>query len=86
MHPKKHLAGKKLKTSLGIAKRMVKEVNAYEKEVEQNEAGPKMRDGETYDIKQKRFDYMMVPDSKSRLETALGDLEAAIADAEELRT
>ena len=68
---------------------MVKEVNAYEKEVEQNEARvQKMRDEgkDPYDIRKQeevlQESYMMVPDSKSRLETALGDLEAAIADAE----
>ena len=87
--PQEASGGKKLKTSLGIAKRMVKEVNAYEKEVEQNEARiQKMRDEgkDPYDIRKQeevlQESYMMVPDSKSRLETALGDLEAALADAD----
>ena len=87
--PQEASGGKKLKTVLGIAKRMVKEVNAYEKEVEQNEARiQKMRDEgkDPYDIRKQeevlQESYMMVPDSKSRLETAIADLEGAIAGAE----
>ena len=87
--PQEATGGKKLKNVLGIAKRMVKEVNAYEKEVEENEARiQKMRDDgkDPYDIRKQeevlQESYMMVPDSKARMENAVGDLEGAIADCE----
>ena len=87
--PADKVGGAKLKNILGIAKRMVKEVTAYEKEVEQNELKvQKMRDDgkDPYDIRKQeevlQESYMMVPDSKARLESAIGDLEGAIADCE----
>ena len=75
----------KLKTQLGIAKRMVKEVNSYEKEVATNEARvQKMRDDgkDPYDIRKQeevlQESYMMVPDSKARLESAFEELRATV--------
>ena len=62
---------------------------AYEKEVEQNEAKvQKMRDEgkDQYDIRKQeevlQESYMMVPDSKARLENAIADLDAAVGDCE----
>ena len=87
--PAEKTGNAKLKQLFGIAKRMSKEVSAYEKEVEQNEAKvQKMRDEgkDPYDIRKQeevlQESYMMVPDSKARLENAMADLEAAIADCE----
>lgn len=84
MPPKKHVvesAEKKVKVQVGVCKRMRKEVAAYEKEVITNEARvQKMRDDgkDPYDIRKQeevlQESYMMVPDSKSRLERALTEL------------
>lgn len=83
-------AGKKLKTQLGICKRMVKEVQSYEKEVITNEARvQKMRDEgkDPYDIRKQeevlQESYMMIPDSKARLEATLSDLEACLEECKE---
>lgn len=83
-------AGKKLKTQLGICKRMVKEVQSYEKEVVTNEARvQKMRDEgkDPYDIRKQeevlQESYMMIPDSKARLEATLADLEACLDECKE---
>jgi tubulin-specific chaperone A len=76
---------KKLQVQISVVKRMQKEVASYEKEVVQNEAKiAKMReDGrDEYDIKKQeevlQESYMMIPDSKSRLESAIEALEACI--------
>lgn len=81
---------KKLQTQLGICKRMVKEVQSYEKEVLVNEARvQKMRDEgkDPYDIRKQeevlQESYMMIPDSKARLETTLADLEACIDECKD---
>eukprot|EP01036_Dinobryon_divergens_P024672 gene24672-33143_t len=76
---------KKLSIQVGICKRMVKEVSSYEKEVIQNEAKvQKMRDDnkDEYDIRKQeevlQESYMMIPDSKSRLEQTIEDLSALL--------
>ena len=63
---------------MGIIKRMVKEVSGYEKEAVENEARiQKMKDDgkDEYDIKKQeevlQESYMMIPDSKNRLEAAV---------------
>ena len=69
---------KKLKIQVGIVKRMLKEVSNYEKEAKVNEARvQKMKDDgkDEYDIKKQQEvlqeSYMMIPDSKNRLESAV---------------
>jgi tubulin-specific chaperone A len=82
MPPKKEQSpAQKLKVQVGVCKRMQKEVTSYEKEVVTNEARiQKMKDDgrDEYDIRKQeevlQESYMMVPDSKSRLEKALGEL------------
>ena len=63
---------------MGIIKRMLKEVSGYEKEAVENEARiQKMKDDgkDEYDIKKQEEvlgeSYMMIPDSKNRLEAAV---------------
>ncbi len=80
----------KLKTQLAIAKRMLKEVQAYETEVLTNEARiQKMRDDgkDPYDIRKQeevlQESYMMVPDSKARLESAIEELQANLTSCAE---
>lgn len=75
----------RLKTLLGIAKRMVKEVDAYEKEVVTNtDKVQKMRDEDKDEYDIRKFEevlqesLMMIPDSKGRLETALGNLSSCV--------
>ena len=72
---------KKLKIQIGVCKRLSKEVLSYEKEVITNEAKvQKMKDDgkDPYDIRKQEEvlgeSYMMVPDSKNRLEAALFEL------------
>jgi len=81
---------KKLKTQLGVCRRMVKEVQSYEKEVLTNEARvQKMRDEgkDPYDIRKQeevlQESYMMIPDSKARLESNLVELEACLDECKE---
>jgi len=82
--------GKRLKTQLGVCKRLVKEVQSYEKEVVTNEARvQKMRDEgkDPYDIRKQeevlQESYMMIPDSKARLESSVADLEACLDECKE---
>lgn len=82
-------SSQKMKTQLSITKRMIKEVAAYEKEVVTNEARiQKMRDEDKdpYDIRKQeevlQESYMMVPDSKARLEAAIEELRAAVEACE----
>ena len=72
---------RKLKIQLGVCKRLAKEVLYYEKEAADNEKRiQKMRDDEKdiYDIRKQEEvlgeSYMMIPDSKNRLETAVFEL------------
>eukprot|EP01032_Pedospumella_encystans_P025871 gene25871-29226_t len=74
-------ANKQIKIQLGICKRMIKEVASYEKEVTTNEAKiQKMKDDgkDSYDIRKQeevlQESYMMIPDSKSRLEKVVLEL------------
>eukprot|EP01032_Pedospumella_encystans_P026027 gene26027-29398_t len=74
-------ANKQIKIQLGICKRMIKEVASYEKEVTTNEAKiQKMKDDgkDSYDIRKQeevlQESYMMIPDSKSRLEKVILEL------------
>jgi tubulin-specific chaperone A len=88
--PGEQSAGTKLKTLLGVCKRMVKEVSSYEKEVVTNEARvQKMRDEgkDPYSIRKQeevlQESYMMIPDSKARLENSIQDLEACLNECKE---
>mmetsp|Transcript_24948 Transcript_24948/g.18843 ORF Transcript_24948/g.18843 Transcript_24948/m.18843 type:complete len:125 (+) Transcript_24948:26-400(+) len=82
MPPKKETTpAQKLKVQVNVCKRLQKEVASYEKEVIANEAKvQKMKDDgkDEYDIRKQeevlQESYMMIPDSKSRLETAFGEL------------
>jgi tubulin-specific chaperone A len=76
---------RKLKIQIGVCKRLTKEVLSYEKEVMTNEAKiQKMKDDgkDPYDIKKQEEvlgeSYMMVPDSKNRLDAALFELASLI--------
>ena len=76
---------KKLKVQIGVVKRLKKEVESYEKEVLVNEAKvQKMKDEEkdSYDIKKQeevlQESYMMIPDSKGRLDTAIEGLQSCL--------
>ncbi|KAJ7522688.1 hypothetical protein O6H91_18G022700 [Diphasiastrum complanatum] len=79
-----------LKLKIGICRRTCKEYNAYEKEVEMElEKLTAMKDSgaDPHDIKQQENvlgeSRMMIPDCRKRLEAALYDLQAVIAEAEE---
>ncbi|KAJ4798873.1 Tubulin-specific chaperone A [Rhynchospora pubera] len=78
----------KIKTS--TCKRIVKELNSYEKEVETEAAKTaemKERSADPYDLKQQENvlaeSRMMVPDCRKRLEAALTDLKATLAEIKE---
>ena len=80
----------KLKVQISVCRRMNKEVQAYILEVSTNEARiQKMRDDkkDEYDIRKQeevlQESYMMVPDSKRRLETAISELEKVKNEAAE---
>jgi len=82
--------GKKLKNQLGIVKRMLKEVACYEREVVANEARvQKMRDDgkDPYDIRKQeevlQESYMMIPDSKTRLEATLVELNGCVEECKD---
>ena len=91
MPPKKEQTpAQKLKVQISACKRLQKEVTSYEKEVVTNEARiQKMKDDgrDEYDIRKQeevlQESYMMVPDSKSRLERALGELSELLEDFRE---
>ncbi|XP_050225489.1 tubulin-folding cofactor A [Mercurialis annua] len=78
----------KIKTS--TCKRIVKEWQSYEKEVEREAAKTadmKQKGADPYDLKQQENvlaeSRMMVPDCRKRLEAALDDLRATLAELEE---
>ncbi|KAJ3691565.1 hypothetical protein LUZ61_020729 [Rhynchospora tenuis] len=78
----------KIKTS--TCKRIVKELHSYEKEVETEAAKTaemKERGADPYDLKQQENvlaeSRMMVPDCRKRLEAALIDLKATLAEIKE---
>ncbi|KAJ1281621.1 hypothetical protein BS78_04G319400 [Paspalum vaginatum] len=75
----------KIKTS--TCKRIVKELRSYEKEVQKEAAKTadmKEKGADPYDLKQQENvlaeSRMMVPDCHKRLETALADLKATLAE------
>ncbi|CAL5209973.1 unnamed protein product [Lathyrus oleraceus] len=75
----------KIKTS--TCKRLVKELDSYEKEVLRESAKTadmKDKGADPYDIKQQENvlaeSRMMVPDSRKRLEAALEDLKGTLAE------
>lgn len=81
---------KRLKVQIGVVKRMIKEVAAYEKEAIDNGARvQKMKDDgkDEYDIKKQEEvlaeSQMMIPDSKNRLEAAIEKLSDVLGEAEE---
>ncbi|CAL1406124.1 unnamed protein product [Linum trigynum] len=78
----------KIKTS--TSKRIVKELHSYEKEVEREAAKTsdmKDKGADPYDLKQQENvlaeSRMMIPDCHKRLEAALADLKATLAELEE---
>jgi len=78
----------KIKTS--TCKRIVKELNSYEKEVEREAAKTtdmKDKGADPYDLKQQENvlaeSRMMIPDCHKRLEAALTDLKGTLAELEE---
>ncbi|KAH7443309.1 hypothetical protein KP509_02G029100 [Ceratopteris richardii] len=80
---------KSLRIKTGSCKRLLKELQAYEKEVERESAKTsKMKDNgaDPYDLKQQENvlaeSKMMIPDCTRRLEAALGDLQAILAEVE----
>ncbi len=80
---------KKVKVQTGVVKRLLKEVTSYEKEAVTNEARvQKMRDEgkDEYDIRKQEEvlaeSYMMIPDSKRRLEEALQALKQCIEESQ----
>ncbi|CAL5190682.1 unnamed protein product [Lathyrus oleraceus] len=80
----------KIKTS--TCKRLVKELDSYEKEVLRESAKTadmKDKGADPYDIKQQENvlaeSRMMVPDSRKRLEAALEDLKGTLAELLEER-
>ncbi|KAJ0080338.1 hypothetical protein Patl1_23664 [Pistacia atlantica] len=79
----------KIKTS--TCKRIVKELHSYEKEVEREAAKTadmKEKGADPYDLKQQENvlaeSRMMIPDCRKRLEAALADLKATLAELEEV--
>eukprot|EP00595_Chromulina_sp_UTEXLB2642_P000191 CAMPEP_0196762550 /NCGR_PEP_ID=MMETSP1095-20130614/2260_1 /TAXON_ID=96789 ORGANISM="Chromulina nebulosa, Strain UTEXLB2642" /NCGR_SAMPLE_ID=MMETSP1095 /ASSEMBLY_ACC=CAM_ASM_000446 /LENGTH=105 /DNA_ID=CAMNT_0042113785 /DNA_START=33 /DNA_END=347 /DNA_ORIENTATION=- len=82
---------KKLKIQVSVCKRLLKEVEAYEKEVIYNENRvQKMRDDnkDEYDIRKQeevlQESYMMIPDSKRRLEAAIEELQSVLDDVQNI--
>jgi tubulin-specific chaperone A len=88
--PNQDSAEKKVKIQLGVCKRLIKEVASYEKEVTVNEARvQKLRDDgiDEYTIRKQeevlQESYMMIPDSKSRLEKAVEDLRDILEQSQD---
>lgn len=80
---------KSLRIKTGSCKRLLKELQAYEKEVERETAKTnRMKDDgvDPHDLKQQESvlaeSKMMIPDCTKRLEAALGDLQAILEEAE----
>ncbi|GAB2274181.1 hypothetical protein Dimus_008949 [Dionaea muscipula] len=78
----------KIKTS--TCKRIVKDLRSYEEEVEREAAKTadmKEKGADPYDLKQQENvlaeSRMMIPDCRKRLESALADLKATLAELEE---
>ena len=81
---------KKLKIQNGIIRRMIKEVLGYQSEAKMNEKRiQKMKDDgkDEYDIKKQEEvlgeSYMMIPDSKNRLEAALEKFVLILEEVQE---
>ncbi|XP_010550837.1 PREDICTED: tubulin-folding cofactor A-like [Tarenaya hassleriana] len=79
-----------LKIKSSTCKRIVKELHSYEKEAEREAAKTadmKERGADPYDLKQQENvlaeSRMMIPDCHKRLEAALADLKATLAELEE---
>jgi len=79
-----------LKIKTATCKRIVKELNSYEKEVEREAAKTtdmKDKGADPYDLKQQENvlaeSRMMIPDCHKRLEAALTDLKGTLAELEE---
>lgn len=80
---------KSLRIKTGSCKRLLKELQAYEKEVERETAKTtRMKDdgADPYDLKQQESvlaeSKMMIPDCTKRLEAALGDLQVIVEEAQ----
>ncbi|GAB2212593.1 hypothetical protein Drorol1_Dr00020569 [Drosera rotundifolia] len=79
-----------LKIKTNTCKRIVKELQSYEKEVEREAAktaGMKEKGADPYDLKQQESvlaeSRMMIPDCRKRLETSLADLKGTLAELKE---
>lgn len=79
---------KNLKIKTGIGRRILKELYSYTKEVDRETAKVNLMresNADAHDLKQQENvlaeSKMMIPDVKKRLETALSNLQSAIAEA-----
>eukprot|EP00246_Nothoceros_aenigmaticus_P006672 TRINITY_DN19729_c0_g1_i1.p1 TRINITY_DN19729_c0_g1~~TRINITY_DN19729_c0_g1_i1.p1 ORF type:complete len:118 (+),score=29.68 TRINITY_DN19729_c0_g1_i1:92-445(+) len=79
---------KNLKIKTGIGRRILKELHSYSKEVDRETAKVTLMresNADAHDLKQQENvlaeSKMMIPDVKRRLETALSNLQSAIAEA-----
>ncbi|GLT58972.1 hypothetical protein SLA2020_344880 [Shorea laevis] len=79
-----------LKIKTATCKRIVKELQSYEKEVEREAAKTadmKEKGADPYDLKQQENvlaeSRMMIPDCRKRLEASLADLKGTLAELEE---
>ncbi|GAV65318.1 TBCA domain-containing protein [Cephalotus follicularis] len=79
-----------LKIKTATCKRIVKELNSYEKEVDREAAKTadmKEKGADPYDLKQQENvlaeSRMMIPDCNKRLEASLADLKGTLAELEE---
>ncbi|EWM24337.1 tubulin-specific chaperone a [Nannochloropsis gaditana] len=83
---------RQLKIKVGVARRLIKEAASYEKEAaaqEQKIAGMRTEGRDSYDIKKQeevlQESYMMIPDSKSRLQAALEHLAAFLTQSRDVK-
>ncbi|ESQ51551.1 hypothetical protein EUTSA_v10017954mg, partial [Eutrema salsugineum] len=88
LEPMATIRNLKIKTS--TCKRIVKELQSYEKEVEREAAKTadmKEKGADPYDLKQQENvlgeSRMMIPDCHKRLESALAELKSTLAELEE---
>ncbi|KAL5767673.1 hypothetical protein ACOSP7_014272 [Xanthoceras sorbifolium] len=80
-----------LKIKMSTCKRLVKELDSYEKEVEREAAKTvdmKDKGADPYDLKQQENvlaeSRMMIPDCRKRLEAAMADLKGTLVELEEV--
>ncbi|KAL5701184.1 hypothetical protein ACHQM5_026548 [Ranunculus cassubicifolius] len=78
-----------LKIKTGTCKRVIKELDSYEKEVEREAAKTadmKEKGADPYDLKQQENvlaeSRMMIPDCRKRLEASLADIKETLSELE----